>query len=636
MIVPVKRVTVVSLTEFEDYFLTEIGDLGVVELRKLKADEYKGLKEVANEEEVARYSELYGRFRLVYKRLSSDLRTPKEVPKEATMTKIPLEELEATVNEFEKEASNLEQLEEAKPMLKILKEQKIDPKGLGDFEHIFVKAGTVSAVSLPKLEEVLKTRKDVEYKISALSESRSFLHVGGLLDAKEVVNEALAHSDFKELKLPAGIPEKIDDALPWVEREITNAREVVTGILIELSYGRRVKYSLDITRGVSKLLRSRTVSVMSGWTRNDALKDLNAFFENAKGKVKGRMAVYYEDPVHEEEVPTVMRNPKVLEPYEILTRQYGIPEYKELDPTSVFGILWTVMFGIMFPDAGQGIAILVMGLLFSRMRRKALGINFRKIGKLMIGLGISAIIFGLLSGEFFLYEMEPLLPGLVAGWAKDPGYIVWLIKIGIFFGIAAMMTGFIFNIVNEFKKGEKLEALLGEKGLAGLIIFMGLVFLAFHFIGIVIVPGALSFPSLPSGTYTNAPGLGMSVFTNWSFALLLIGIVMLPVKSVLAKEGVATSIGPIIEDSIGFFGNIMSFARIAGFCMAHAAFGLVVHDLMVVSPALGIGIGYIFLNVFCLTLEMLVVMIQALRLLYYEFATKFFKGTGFAYSPFKL
>jgi V/A-type H+-transporting ATPase subunit I len=81
---------------------------------------------------------------------------------------------------------------------------------------------------------------------------------------------------------------------------------------------------------------------------------------------------------------------------------------------------------------------------------------------------------------------------------------------------------------------------------------------------------------------------------------------------------------------------MFSYARIAGFAIAHAAFGLVAAELLHVNPALGIGLGLIFLNFFSLTLELLVVMIQALRLLYYEFSTKFFKGTGVPYIPFRL
>jgi V/A-type H+-transporting ATPase subunit I len=81
---------------------------------------------------------------------------------------------------------------------------------------------------------------------------------------------------------------------------------------------------------------------------------------------------------------------------------------------------------------------------------------------------------------------------------------------------------------------------------------------------------------------------------------------------------------------------MLSYARIAGFAIAHAAFALVVGELLHTNPALGIGLGLIFLNMFALTLELLVCMIQALRLLYYEFSTKFFKGTGVPYIPYRL
>ena len=51
---------------------------------------------------------------------------------------------------------------------------------------------------------------------------------------------------------------------------------------------------------------------------------------------------------------------------------------------------------------------------------------------------------------------------------------------------------------------------------------------------------------------------------------------------------------------------------------------------------MGIGVGIIFLNLFALTIEFLVCTIQALRLLYYEFMTKFYQGTGTPYTPWRL
>ncbi|MEM2210973.1 MAG: V-type ATPase 116kDa subunit family protein [Nitrososphaerales archaeon] len=625
MIITVKKITIVTLTEYEDFILSELGKLGIMELKKLREDEFKGLREVGNEEEVAKYTELYGRFNSLYNQLIGEIQEPKELKVEITLTKIPIKELEEIISKLESDVATLNQLKELKKMIDILKNQKVDPKSLGEFEHIFTKAGILPLTSITKVEEVLKARSDIEYRLAPISETEVFLYVGGLIDAKQIITEVL-YPDFKEFKLPSEVPGKIEDAVNWVEREIAQKKNEISELLIKLSFGKRIKYSLEIARGISKLLRSKMVSVMSGWVPIDALNILQKFPERVKDEVNGQLAIYYEDPKHEELIPTIIKNPKIFSIFETLTKQYGIPHPKELDPTPIFGILWTIMFGIMFPDAGQGIAILLLGILFAYIRKKPMmGMSMKRVGKMMIGLGLSAIFFGLLTGEFFLTEIQPLIPNLQPGWLKYSVNVVWLIKIAIFFGIAAMIIALIFNIINDFNAGEKIEALFGERGLAGLITFLGLVLTAFHFIGITVIPKVLEFPAL-----------AMGVFTHWSFFIFIIGLLLMPVKSILMKEGISMSIGPIIEDAIGFLANMMSFARLAGFAIAHIAFAIVTHELMLVSPTLGIGIGYVFLNLFCLTLELLVVMIQALRLLYYEFGTKFFRGTGYAFSPFKL
>ena len=108
------------------------------------------------------------------------------------------------------------------------------------------------------------------------------------------------------------------------------------------------------------------------------------------------------------------------------------------------------------------------------------------------------------------------------------------------------------------------------------------------------------------------------------------------IKPIIAGEGATMGFGVVIETSISFFANMLSYSRIAGFAIAHAALAIVVAELLHTNPALGIGLGLIFLNMFALTIELLVSMIQALRLLYYEFSTKFFSGSGEPYKPFSL
>ena len=93
--------------------------------------------------------------------------------------------------------------------------------------------------------------------------------------------------------------------------------------------------------------------------------------------------------------------------------------------------------------------------------------------------------------------------------------------------------------------------------------------------------------------------------------------------------------GSAIEMFISLLTNMVSYARLAGFSLAHVALAAVCQVLMMKSVTLGLA-GLVLMNLLALTIELLVVMIQALRLLYYEFSTKFFSGGGMEYKPLVL
>jgi V/A-type H+-transporting ATPase subunit I len=94
----------------------------------------------------------------------------------------------------------------------------------------------------------------------------------------------------------------------------------------------------------------------------------------------------------------------------------------------------------------------------------------------------------------------------------------------------------------------------------------------------------------------------------------------------------------ILEVLMGFVANTVSFIRVAAFGLAHAALFLAVFgiaDAIAASPLGGVlSILVLILgNIIIIVLEGLVVVIQALRLEYYEFFGKFFKETGTKFDP---
>ena len=52
---------------------------------------------------------------------------------------------------------------------------------------------------------------------------------------------------------------------------------------------------------------------------------------------------------------------------------YGMPNYNEFDPTPFAAITYTILFGIMFGDLGQGPCIAIVGFLMWKLKKMAIG-----------------------------------------------------------------------------------------------------------------------------------------------------------------------------------------------------------------------------------------------------------------------
>jgi V/A-type H+-transporting ATPase subunit I len=96
----------------------------------------------------------------------------------------------------------------------------------------------------------------------------------------------------------------------------------------------------------------------------------------------------------------------------------------------------------------------------------------------------------------------------------------------------------------------------------------------------------------------------------------------------------------VAEIALGMLANTVSFIRVGAFALSHAGLSIVTYTLAgIVDPALnsaGAIAVLIFGNIFIICFEGLVCGIQSMRLEYYEFFSKFYKGDGVAFSPFNL
>ena len=88
-----------------------------------------------------------------------------------------------------------------------------------------------------------------------------------------------------------------------------------------------------------------------------------------------------------------------------------------------------------------------------------------------------------------------------------------------------------------------------------------------------------------------------------------------------------------IETFLSYLTNSISYVRLAAFAIAHSALGL---SAIILTATIGLVPSYIAMNLLAMTIEALGVLIQCMRLTYYEFFTKFYSNGGVAYRPFLL
>lgn len=337
------------------------------------------------------------------------------------------------------------------------------------------------------------------------------------------------------------------------------------------------------------------------------------------------------DRPSDEEIPVLLRHPRWLRPFGALVTAYGLPQYRELEPTLFVALSYVLMFGMMFGDAGHGAVLAAGGCIAWRAGRTP---RIREVGQLLLLVAMSSILFGVVYGSWFgLPQMKHH-----ALW-QDPleGDPMGLMYAAIGIGIVMISLGLLLNIVNRFRQGDIIGGLLDKFGLIGVVFYWG---------ALLLITKSAALQS--RGLF----GVALVVF----LLIPLVGWALKEPIEYLLKHRGGDQGGPgeglfsaIIEAFVGAFegllsylANTISFVRLAAYAMSHAAL-LVAAFMMAaevghLSPGGGVlSVAVIILgNVIAIVLEGIVASVQALRLEYYEFFGKFFSGNGRPFEPFRL
>jgi V/A-type H+-transporting ATPase subunit I len=393
------------------------------------------------------------------------------------------------------------------------------------------------------------------------------------------------------------------------------------------SLERAVREERAILEAQQHFPRTDRAVLITGWAPADQADAVAGQLRRVSG---GRCAIRKKKPddIPLDQIPILLRQPRLLRPFTMLVTGYGLPGYRDLEPTLLVAITYLLMFGIMFGDVGHGAVLAIGGsaaLLLGRDEK------IRDYGLLVLMVGLSSLFFGVVYGSYFG------IPALhaYALWHDPLHEPIRLMVATVGVGIAMISMGVILNIVNLFRRGEFLNGVLDKFGLAGIIFYWGaLIFIVKY-------------------TTLCAHGLAGAVLLL-AVALPLLAVTLKePVQYALSRRAghephtenifmaFIESMIEAFEAVLAYLANTISFVRLAAYAMSHAAILMATFamaDAVAEIPAVG-SVLYVAIviggNAVALILEGIIVAVQVLRLEYYEFFGKFFSGSGLPFRPFQ-
>jgi V/A-type H+-transporting ATPase subunit I len=355
---------------------------------------------------------------------------------------------------------------------------------------------------------------------------------------------------------------------------------------------------------ISTWVRRRgQLCVLSGWTPQRAVGQLRHTLHEAIG---GRFVITARNPETNERqhVPSLMQHPAWLRPFVSLVKNYGVPRYGEIDPTVLFSLSFIAMFGMMFGDVGHGGVILLAGILFRQ--------RLRQFSAFIIAIGAASVVFGFLYGSIFGFET--LLAPLWMSPLDDP---ILMLKLALIWGIAFILIALVLTIRNRIVDGRIKEALLHRSGLAGSLMYLGMLFAGYQ---------------LAETGQINSLAQGVLAIP----LCVVLAYIWLENRQLTFGERGLVVVVEGFETVVSYISNTLSFLRVAAFSLNHVALAVAVFTLAGMMATAGYWITVVLGNVFILVLEGAIVAIQVLRLEYYEGFSRFFSGDGREFKPVTL
>ena len=549
------------------------------------------------------------------------------------------------------EKKRLELLESQLRQLEPIADVKVEVGALRKSNFMHSILGVVPAANISRLKTSLLRVPHVFFTLREDAQKPIVWILGSKANA-DVLERAAKSAYLNSLSLPdefSGTPEQITAML---RTEIEASRQKSAGLEAELA-----KLGVEHKNDLQKLLWDAHISrvmadaivrfgqlrhtyVVVGWVPTASLPALTAKLKEASREVLIE-TVTASRSGHHTNVPVALTQSKWLKPFQSLVGTYGRPSYGELDPTLLVAFTFPLLYGAMFGDLGQGLVMLVLGLL---AHNKIILKGMQSLGLLFAYCGASATIFGYLYGSIFGFEghliEEYLHFHFEPVWFSPMESILSVLSLAIDVGIVILILSFLLSMFNNVRSKDWAHLLFGHSGITTFLFYMCFLALVFggFFGSTALAPKiAVALYAIPLPYTILMAVFGVFVTFGGFFRNMVEGHTLIEGKG-LGAFGMflVQSVMDLVETGISMLSNTLSFIRVGAFAVAHGGLSLAIFALAGEKPTPGFWITIALGNIFIIGFEGLIVYIQTMRLHYYEILGKFFHGGGERFEPLKL
>ncbi len=524
-------------------------------------------------------------------------------------------------------AEELERLQATKKYVTALSNLDMRPSELAEAKFLQPHFGRLSPDNFTRLNESTIDAPLLSIELSRTRENVWILifTVPGYREGAKKIMDAVYFREYSLEEISNQLSredplKQVDHAIKLHERSIKGLEEAASRILGEHRAEFENLYSMLYTmQRVYDLCKGRGevggMFILSGWIPEDTYGTIKEKIATEAPMSSIITEQVGDMPYRGVRIPTMLRNNKLVRAFQDVVAMYSVPSYGEVDPSPFVAVTFILFFGFMFGDVGHG-AMLFLGAWYLGKR----GILSKSLAYVMKCASCSSMVFGVLYGS--VMGVESLFPALWLSPMHDTGL---LFGVAILAGVVMISAGMILNMVVRYRERDFGRLLFDGQGLAGLFVYWGAAVAIF--ISVMDIP-----TPIPVGYmwYGILALLLITVFRDTLARTIL--------HEEVEKEPAALQAFEVLHNLMNYFTNTASFVRLAAFALNHVALSFAV---MLISNMLAHLPGGPFLkiivlilgNFFIVGLEGLIVFIQVLRLEYYEFFGKFYRGGGNVFRP---